>query len=45
MSQLIKQQNQSLSQIGNQLISEVSVTPYDVRVNRENPACFVFLID
>lgn len=45
MSQLIKLPNQSLSQIGNQLITEVSATPYEVRINRKNPACFVFLID
>lgn len=37
--------SQSLSQLGNSLISDTSFTPYETRINRDRPACFVFLID
>lgn len=34
----------SFSQIGQSLTAE-EFKPYDVRISRERPACFVFLID
>lgn len=37
--------NQSLSQIGEGIIAETQSTDYETRINRERPACFVFLID
>jgi uncharacterized protein with von Willebrand factor type A (vWA) domain len=35
----------SLSQIGSELISNTVLKPYDTRISRDRPACFVFLID
>jgi uncharacterized protein YegL len=35
----------SLSQIGSELISNSILKPYDTRISRDRPACFVFLID
>jgi hypothetical protein len=35
----------SLSQIGSELLTNIEIKPYDTRISRERPACFVFLID
>jgi hypothetical protein len=35
----------SLSQIGSELISNSVFKPYETRISRDRPACFVFLID
>lgn len=35
----------SLSQIGAQLTNQTNFKPYDTRISRDRPACFVFLID
>jgi uncharacterized protein YegL len=41
----ISNSNNSLSQIGSELISNTVLKPYDTRISRDRPACFVFLID
>ncbi len=45
MQSLQKTTTQSLSKIGNSLTTETQIVPYDTRINRDRPACFVFLID
>ncbi len=42
----LSQSNSSLSTfVGKQILENPSVTPYDQKVSRETPACFVFLVD
>ncbi|MDP1813710.1 MAG: hypothetical protein Q8K92_04615 [Leadbetterella sp.] len=46
MSQLIKSKTDlGLSQIGSEIITTTQLTPYDTRIARDRPACFLFLID
>lgn len=46
MSQLAKSNGAiALSQIGSEIITTTQITPYDTRIARDRPACFVFLID
>lgn len=45
MSQLQKASKSTLSTVGTAIASEPNFKPYDVRITRERPACFVFLID
>jgi hypothetical protein len=37
--------NFSLSNIASEILAEVTFKPYDTRISRDRPACFVFLID
>jgi uncharacterized protein YegL len=46
MSQIIKSTTDSeLSKLGSDIITNITLTPYDTRISRDRPACFVFLID
>ena len=45
MQSLQKTTSQSLSQIGENILIEMQTADYDTRINRDRPACFVFLID
>jgi hypothetical protein len=45
MQALQKTTSQSLSQIGENILIETQTVDYETRINRDRPACFVFLID
>ena len=45
MQFLQKTTSQSLSQIGENILIETQTADYETRINRDRPACFVFLID
>jgi uncharacterized protein YegL len=45
MQSLQKSTSQSLSQIGENILIETQTADYETRINRDRPACFVFLID
>ncbi len=45
MSNLSQSQSSLSTIVGKQIIQNSSATPYDQKVSRENPACFVFLVD
>lgn len=45
MQAIQKTTNQALSQLGDALLADSHVQPYETRINRERPGCFVFLID
>ena len=45
MQSLQKTTSQSLSQIEESILIETQTIDYEPRINRDRPACFVFLID
>ncbi len=45
MTQIQKATPTELSKIGESLASDTNIKPYQVRISRERPGCFVFLID
>jgi uncharacterized protein YegL len=45
MTQIQKTTTSDLSKTGDSVIFNTSIKPYQVRISRERPGCFVFLID
>ena len=46
MSQIRKTDSQvAISSIGTSIIENLELTPYEARISRERPGCFVIMID